>query len=384
MEKQYVLLNRQIPGGKWRLSSPDSIQKEDFDEIKTRLPENPESNIKIGTGIVISYLNSHDENLVTITDRFLKFAEETDTPVIIQLDGENWWSPYPELWNWWDTSRKGYNPDNRHNVEWYGWTPDKAIKIAWRNWGRQIRVLPPPNLMSPIYQELCRSKLNLIIPIIYEWWRALPLNKQDLFIGIKVGHESSIGVNAWYYPDGNALLDCPESEDPNYGVKVDDTPSRGVVQIGYSAVKTAGIRSDGDITEADLAQVIQRHLEYQSRIVSEHGIPRDKIFTHCGGWKKGELLFNSAVNEYSCPGWSFYGDGAYDPKPYIGNIVSGTDAPYWAAVEWLYNKSSDETQWINAINNTLGVSRCRFLCVYNWEGIKGSDGILKAIRKVVQ
>jgi len=384
MQTQYILLNRQMPGGKWQINSPQSIQKEDFIEIKSKLPDNPKSHIRFGIGIVISYLNATNENVKASLENFLDFSEETDTPVIIQFDGENWWNLYPNLWNWWDASIEGYDPENRYNVEWYGWSPDQAIKIAWRNWGRQIRILPPPNLMSKLFQDLCSKKMSFIVPIIYEWWKALPIDKQDLFIGVKVGHESSIGVNAWYYPDGNRFLGCAENEDPTYGLKVEELPSRSVIQIGYSAVRSAGIKNDGDITEADLAEVIRRHLEFLSFEVSKYGIPKEKLFTHCGGWKKGELLFNSALNKYSCPGWSFYGNLAYDPEKYIGQIIRNMDNPAWSAVEWLYHNSSDKFEWINAIKNTLSIPKCKFLCIYNWEGICGSESILEAIRHIVQ
>ena len=48
------------------------------------------------------------------------------------------------------------------NVEWTNWSSDSAIKIAWRNWGRQLRVLPPPNLMSPRYREACHEEMRVI------------------------------------------------------------------------------------------------------------------------------------------------------------------------------------------------------------------------------
>jgi hypothetical protein len=74
---------------------------------------------------------------------FLRLAQLTDTPIVVQLDGEQWWANRPDLWNWWDESLPGFSPANRENVEWFGWSPDQALRIAWRNWGRQLRVRPP-------------------------------------------------------------------------------------------------------------------------------------------------------------------------------------------------------------------------------------------------
>lgn len=76
---------------------------------------------------------------------------------MIELDGINYWQARPDLWNWWDKSKPGYNPENKKNVEWTDWTPDSAVKIGWRNWGSQHRVLPMPNLMSPAYLKACTT-----------------------------------------------------------------------------------------------------------------------------------------------------------------------------------------------------------------------------------
>jgi hypothetical protein len=222
------------------------------------------------------------------------------------------------------------------------------------------------------------------VPIIVEWSEALPAEKKDLFIGVKVGHESSIGVNAWYYPGGNDLLDRPASGDPTTGVRAEEVPSRGVAQIGYAAVQTAGIRHNGQITEADLAEVVQRHLTERSRVAAECGVPREKLFTHCGGWKEGELLYGAALNEFACPGWSFY-KHAKDPRKDSGvqAALKRSDAPHWAAVEWLFMGPRNTAAWQTALRNTLRDPRCRFLCIYNWEGIRDSEPVLKAIRSVI-
>ncbi len=149
------------------------------------------------------------------------------------------------------------------------------------------------------------------VPVVVQldgeiWWKSLPKSRKDLFIGLKVGWESSIGVNAWYYPNGNALLDQPPSRDPQYGLKASDPPARGVARIGYAAVKTAGIRCKGTITEADLAEVAHRHLEDLARYAAGLGVPGGHLFTHAAGWKENERLYQAAVNRFRCPGWSFY------------------------------------------------------------------------------
>ncbi len=69
--------------------------------------------------------------------------------------------------------------------------------------------------MSARYRQVCHEKMALLVPVVVNWWKALPGEKKQLLVGVKVGWESSIGVNAWYYPNGNDLLNRPASEDPN-------------------------------------------------------------------------------------------------------------------------------------------------------------------------
>ena len=369
--QQFILLN--LANG----SNPEV-----FARIGQKFRTSPTNHIRVGIGAIFSYLNQPPGKTAEDLRAFLWLAQETDTPVVIQLDGENWWNARPDLWNWWDPARPGFNPSNRCNVEWTGWSSDDAIKIAWRNWGRQIRVLPPPNLMSPRYREACHQEMAALVPIILDWWRALPPSQRDLLVGLKVGWESSIGVNAWYYPDGNSLLDKPEKDDSQSGLKPDQLPGRGVATIGYAAVSTAGLRQSGELTETDLAEIVRRHLTDLCREMARLGVPREKLFTHTAGWQPGEALYQAAVNSNSCPGWSFYRHAAEPQKDAsVQAALKRSDAPYWAAVEWLYQGSHQVASWRRALETTLAQPRCRFLCIYNWEGIRDSQEILQAIRE---
>jgi hypothetical protein len=362
----------------------NAVPASDFDQIRREFTNSPSTRVQVGVAAIFSYLGQPRANTAADLREFLRRSQATGLPIVVQLDGESWWGARPDLWNWWDPTAPGYSTANRENVEWTGWSPDDAIKIAWRNWGRQLRVLPPPNLMSPRYRAACHAEMAELIPALLDWWKALPADQRRLFIGLKVGWESSIGVNAWYYPDGNALLSQPERLDPESGLRADQPPARGVAQIGYAAVKTAGLRREGAISEADLAEVARRHLEDLSREARRLGVPRDRLFTHGAGWKDGELLYQAAANEFSYPGWSFYRH-ADAPERDLGVQLAlrHSDAPYWAAVEWLYQGPREREPWRRALEATLGRPRCRYLCIYNWSGIRNSREILDAIRDVV-
>jgi hypothetical protein len=380
---QYVVVNR-APEGRWNQARPETITREGFDEIKKAVAGPDNGTVRLGVSFVFSYLKTDEAAAATSLMRFLAVAYETRTPVLVKLDGENWWQGRPDLWNWWDPNAPGFDPANRANVEWTGWGADYAVRIGWRNWGRQIRVAPPPNLMSPRYRSACRQKMEVLVPIIVEWYRNLPPSEKDLFIGINVGWESSIGVNAWYYPDGNRLLRRPAAEDPQTGLNPTDVTARGQVQLGYAAVAAAGIRTGGAITEEDLYEVVRRHLEDLCRTAAACGLEREHIFTHGAGWHDGELLYDAAVNEYSCPGWSFY-RCADDPARDVGvqRALARSTAGRWAAAEWWLMKPHERDLWHAAMKRTLADTRCRFVCIYNWQGIKDSEEVLHAIRMVL-
>ncbi len=334
----------------------------------------------LGIGAIFSYLNQSRDRTKTQLLQFLSLAGQYDVPVVVQLDGEQWWGARPDLWNWWDSAQPGYDPKNRNNVEWSAWGPEHAIKIAWRNWGRQIRVLPPPNFMSPAYRQACHVEMRVLIPLILRWWDQLPKEKKHLLIGIKLGWESAIGVNSFYYPNGNDLLNQSAKDDPQTGLKADQIPARGVQAIGYAAVTSAKLAQSGILQEVHLTEIVSRHLKDLCALAAELNVPRDQLFTHIAGWKEQERLYDAALNEYACPGWSFY-KYARDPAKDLGvqRVLAKSDAPHWAAVEWLFQGRHDTQDWSNALKNTLADPKCRYVCIYNWSSIKDNKAAIDGI-----
>ena len=47
-------------------------------------------------------------------------AREHDVAVMIHFDLHLAWKNRPDLWNWFDPNKPGYDPKNRYNVEWHG------------------------------------------------------------------------------------------------------------------------------------------------------------------------------------------------------------------------------------------------------------------------
>ena len=241
----------------------------------------------------------------------LRESQHYQVPIFICLSSFVFNNARPDMWNWWDENAPGYNPENRYNVEWYDWTPDSAVKIGWLNWGSQRRLPPMPNLMSPVYRKELERAFTSLGTIVKEWYDQLPENQKWLLIGFRTTDEVAIGINNWYYPNGNSYIEKDPSADPTTGLDVYDLPSRGVRTIGYAAVKTAGIKSAGEMKMEYINEVCRRHCEYCSKLIHNLGFTREKIYSSSFGKTVDEC--RTCITSYSCPSWSFYHKTAIDP-----------------------------------------------------------------------
>ena len=387
---QYVFINK-APGIEWNIANPESFTQAGFEEIGQVFPTPQDAKVRVGVSFVFDFLRYDIEKVRDSLKRYLELSLESGVPVMINLDGQNWREHRPDLWNWWDPEKPGYDPDNVNNVEWCGWDASKALKIGWRNWGSQIRVLPEMNLASPAVLEAHEEALDALLPIVAHWYGGLPENRRTLFGGVKLGHEASIGVNAYYYPNGNHYLEAypnDPSKDPAYGRDASKGWHGGLQPIGYAAVKTQGIKARGTLTRDDIAQVTHGYLTTLCRMASKHGLPRDKVYTHQGGtyapWDK-HLPFWPAFNDYATPGWSFYW---VDPANASGlkRAQNEHGQQSWAAVEWWWAGNS-VAEWKDHFERTLCFAKCRNICVYNWNcglSLKNAPHGRQALNEIVR
>ena len=190
---RYILLNLQ------RIE----IQADSLQKIKSLAGSRPEGRPRLGVAAIISYFRHSPEKSRATTavahalrgartgrHRAARWRAVVAGPARpVELVGQK---------------PTGYDPANAANVEWSGWGPEHALKIAWRNWGQQRRVLPPPNLMSPRYRDACHAEMKPLLAEIVRWRNNLPEDKRWLFVGVKVGWESAIGMGSHYYPNGNS------------------------------------------------------------------------------------------------------------------------------------------------------------------------------------
>ncbi|HEY3281822.1 MAG TPA: hypothetical protein VGN26_06065 [Armatimonadota bacterium] len=380
---QYLFLNR-VPGLAYNQNRPESFTDALFEEPLRALGTTGTEGLRLGLSFIFSYLDGPPEAMEASLSRVLALAEKHQVPVLIVLDGQNWWAYRSDLWNWWDPTQPGYDPKNARNVEWSGWGPEHALKVAWRNWGSQIRVLPPPNLASRRYRDACRKELTSLLAVLRRWRDELPPEKRWLFPGVKIGWEASLGVNAYYYPKGNSYLEQypkDDSHDPRTGLRMEADFAGGLVPIGHAGLTTKGWKRSGEVTLADQERVTADYLTWLSRLCHDAGFPREQVFTHCGAqfapWKL-HYSYAVGINRYATPGWSFYGvdpAGAGD----LGESMDRAHRQEWCAAEWLPSASTSQ-EWQAAIRQTLGFRSCRFLSLYNWEGVRGNADAVAGIR----
>ena len=330
------------------------------------------NNLMVGNAILMYIFDRPMDEYEAMLKKHFEESEKYDIPVLVELDAVTFWDGVPELWNWWDLAKPGYDPANRENVEWYDWGSEHAVKIGWLNWGSQIRLKPMANLFSPKYQVAVRERMDKFMSWTSEWYKSLPRDRKYLLGGVKITGELGFGVNNWYYPDGNSLYDLPKENDPKTGIDMKNMPSRGVGQIGYAALTYSGMKTSGEIKSEDIYAIEAKYAEFIADIVQGYGIPRGKLFSHSGG--AGDDLA-AAVQKNSCPTWSFYWDEAMDPSKcvQVTDYLPMSDAPYWGCSEWNIGEGKSREEWAAALRNCYSIPGCRFISLFNYGTVFGKN-----------
>jgi hypothetical protein len=218
------------------------------------------------------------------------------------------WGNRPDLWNYSEEDKSGYDPKNKANVEWidFDGTPHPH---RYRDWGTAER-------MAPVICYNLRKQ-----------------GKEHLLAGITVGAEPSL-------PNYENI----DKINPKIARLMDQDKSPKV-RLGYNALANKGYSKDKpprDFGRA-LAEINKAYISYWSRKLFEAGIPTDKMYTHiaAGAGVIGSPMveftnapIEIAFNDYSRPGWTTYPVGPlrndfealYRELEHHGN-------PHWASTE---------------------------------------------------
>jgi hypothetical protein len=257
--------------------------------------------------------------------RAFTVARQLNLAVMLHFDFHVDWSNRPDLWNWFDPNKPGYNPDNRRNVEWFGWDGPPA-KARYLNWGAAQRMPPPMCFTSrAVRAEWTRLIREVIAPPLRRELEILRREgKERLFAGVLVGSEPTFDNYAHTDPETARL------------VAADGAP---VGQLGYRALLDSGYSQEhlpADIHRA-LGEVIQETVAFWCREFVRAGLPAQKLYPHVPAGADLETTSSpvwAAFNAWSRPGWSTYPVGPLQRsfQPLYAELKKHGDPP-WGGVE---------------------------------------------------
>lgn len=314
--------------------------------------------------------------------RILELAEEQNLPIFIPLNGFQWWDELPELYNWWDPDGthtpesffarqktpdfkqrfiKGYNPENRWNVDWQNFTTPMQLNV--RNWGGGgFRLAPPPNILRHTrtqltYRKVLEDRLSVILSVLAKKLDAWEKNgKGELFAGISLGTEISLNASVTnsdeFKPYGyRAVQDLLCSQlDPTCGTNKK-----------FSPLLITKARQDA----------LQSYLFDLSLLTRQAGIPKQRVYTHVwadiySGSARYEKYGETAFTPFSRGGISLYGS-ATNPfaLPQWLEAIKTQFYPAWGAVE--YSTDKVYSAWSQGMENTLNspISAAKVVVIYN-------------------
>ena len=266
-------------------------------------------------------------------DGAIKIALKHDVAVYITVENLEW-ENRPDLWNFHDKDRPGYDPDNVQNVEWMDWdgTPHPH---RYRDWGRPEQMSPVICYNSPtVRQEVSRLAEQVIGPPIAAGLKKLAdAGKPHLFAGVTVGAEPALPN---YAVIGKVNPRIAEKMDQ------DGVPRK---RLGYNALTNLGYSEDNppkDFATA-LAKVNQDYISLWARHLAKGGVPSNKMYSHVAAGagvvgSPGVEFTNAPISiafAESCrPGWTTYPVGPLQHDfGVLYEALSAHDNPPWASTE---------------------------------------------------
>lgn len=405
-DPQYIVINFSdsfhyldwsAPEEKWQKEiKPQAIKR--LRNIKAILTTGTTKDRQLAWSTLLEYTNyplddiSDNSPYIIRLKRIMELAETEDFPVFIPLNGIQWWDELPELWNWWDFDGnqtpgctndnykncgfkklqnpeyrkrfiKGYNPENKWNVDWSDWqTP---MKFAVRNWGNgDFLVAPSANIANhqrtPLsFSKLQKNRFEALVKTIsatLERWEKE--KKQYLFAGLSIGTEVTL----------NTALLPGDAEFKPYGYRA--------IQDSFCpfTIPTCGVEKSWTLAELNSMRekIIFQYFNELTRLTSNYHLPRQRVYTHV--WSEadpGELKYTNAlgasITYFSRPGLSLYGKATH-PLDFslLSQTLENNGWATWAAPEFA-PLVRDELNWQTALNNTLNnsLSSAKLIDIYN-------------------
>jgi hypothetical protein len=193
--------------GCWDEDIPESISQASIDLFLAALSgQRGSEKRRLCLGYQFNVLSGPLAPKLNALDNILALSEANNLPVVLTIDPFEFWDGMPQLWNFWNSSHPGYDPNNVMNVEWTGPSPANATSVSWANWGAQFRKAPCPNLSSVAFRAAAAEAMRPFLSRIADFDASLALQgKLWLLAGVKCSWEASIGVNYFEYPNPNSF-----------------------------------------------------------------------------------------------------------------------------------------------------------------------------------
>ena len=274
-------------------------------------------------------------------------AKRTNVAAHFIVDDHIGWDERPDLWNWYDPAKPGYNPDNKKNVEWYDWegTPNKRRYFTPNGTPSQSAHMC---VNSPaIKREIRRIVSQFVAPALEKELNTLKLeNKEYLFAGITVGAEpgfddySMIPKLYQILPTLPELMRTQETLTLTQASTLMHKDKAPFSRVGYCSLTNAGYSKTNpppDFNQA-LADINQKFIEFWDKQFVDAGIPCSRIYTHIAASPPQDATNNApirvAFNPYARPGWTTYPSGtlANGFQPLYDELAKHGDPP-WGGVE---------------------------------------------------
>ncbi len=270
-------------------------------------------------------------------DRAIAGAVEValQTSVAFYITAENLeWSPRPDLWNYDDPEKPGYDPANAANVEWMDWD-GAAHPHRYRNWGRPEQMPPVICYNSPaVLREVSRLAHDCIAPPLRAGIDRLEREgKSHLFGGLTVGAEPAL-------PNYENIA----QRDPAMAAAMerDGVPR---VRLGYNALSNLGYSADRPPADfgVALAEVNRAFVGHWAKELARGGVPTHKMYTHVAAGagvpgSPGVGFTNAPISiafiEHARPGWTTYPEGPlHENFALLYEQLKQNGDPHWASTE---------------------------------------------------
>jgi len=395
---QYLVMhklerNHHHPLG-WKEDNADFFTRESIEEIIQTLGTTGNAHRRLGVSYTFNYNTYTPEKINLSIKKMMELSEEYDMPIVIHLDGVNWWLN-TSLWNWFNPNSSNFSPANMDNVERFDWGtgPETAVKVGWRNWvdasvpQHQVRVpAPQPNLASEAFRALNANKLERILPTIAAWYNNLPSDKKYLLGGVVLGAEVSPYWGNFYYPNGNNHWEWVWSDqnsirekDMSHGFVYG--PVQNAIPLGYAAAQTlakrgVNIQTQGQITAETIGIIVNDYLEYLIAVSTKHIAP-NKLITHAFFGPNHPLEAGISKVAGVMPGWTTF-------PQFLQEIKVGEQSPHrgmpWAAVEFPVGVAVTA----DILEMIFNHGHCRQINIKHWEDMKANPAYLNAIRTTLE